>query len=419
MPASGASLSDWLARLEAVNSKEIVLGLERVTAILERLPPGRPGSVLHVAGTNGKGSSVAMLAAILRASGRSTGTYTSPHLHRYNERIVIDGEPASDAEIVAAFEAIEGVRGEVPLTYFEFGTLAAWRVFVERGVDVAILEIGLGGRLDAVNAIEPDGGLITSIGLDHQDWLGDTLDDIAAEKAGIMRQGLPTVFAAAERPTAIDAAAAETGAVLLAAGRDFDVQSRGDNWNWTGKRHTLAGLARPALPGDFQLANAGGVLALLEAAGFDEALDAGLVGKALAAVTVPGRMQPYNDANRWLFDVAHNPAAAQALAAHLRERPVRRVAVLGMLETKDVEGVVLPLAGVVEEWIAGTADSHRALPAAELARRVANALNRHCLVVDDRERIVDEARRVAGEGGEILVLGSFNIVGPVQESLGL
>ncbi len=281
--------------------------------------------------------------------------------------------------------------------------------------------IGLGGRLDAVNAIEPDAGLITSIGLDHQDWLGDTLDEITREKAGIMRRGKPTVFSAIERPAVIDDVAEATGAVLLAAGRDFAVEARNDRWNWNGSDVSLDGLLLPGLRGDFQLANAAGVLAVLEAAGFSDLLDRERVSLALANVSVRGRMQRFADSHRWLFDVAHNPAAAAALAATLAasDRPLKRVALVGMLDNKDVDGVVTPLDAHVDEWIAVTAEGARGLTAAELGRRIANATNRHCLCVEEIVPAVAEARRSAGTGGEILVLGSFHTVGPVQEVLGL
>ena len=188
-------LADWLARLETCSPAEIVLGLERVELLLERLDLELPAVVIHVGGTNGKGSSVAMLESLLRTTGMSVGSYTSPHILRYNERIRIDGADTSDTSIVSAFEQIEAVRDEVPLTYFEFGTLAALVIFANTRIDAAILEVGMGGRLDAVNAVEPDAGLITSIGLDHCEWLGDTLEDIGREKAGIMRHGKPIVSA--------------------------------------------------------------------------------------------------------------------------------------------------------------------------------------------------------------------------------
>ena len=418
------ALADWLAHLESQTRGGIVLGLERVAEVLDRLAPARAATVLHVAGTNGKGSSVAMLAALLEAAGLRTGVYTSPHLHRYNERIVIGGEEAGDDDIVAAFERVEAARGDVPLTYFEFGTLAALDLFGRYGVDAAVLEVGLGGRLDAVNAVDPDGGLITSIALDHQEWLGDTLEAIGSEKAGIMRSGRPTVFAALERPASIDAAALAVGAELLAAGRDFDwVAGTDGRFTYRGPASVLENIERPGLPGDFQLANAAGVLCLLETLGLGAALNGDRVSKALASVRVPGRMERH--AGRFILDVAHNPAAATALAGLIDDLPgdgadaPRRVAVIGVLDDKDVEGIVEPLLAVVDEWVAVSAASARAIPAAELARRVANAANAHCLIASSIEAALEEAEGRAGETGEVLVLGSFHTVGPARELLRL
>lgn len=416
---SADSLQDWLTRLESRARGGIVLGLDRVAEVLDRLAPARATTVLHVAGTNGKGSSVAMLDALLSRAGFRTGVYTSPHMHRYNERIVVDGQEADDDDIVAAFERIEAARGDVPLTYFEFGTLAALELFGRHDVDAAVLEVGLGGRLDAVNAVDPDGGLITSIALDHQAWLGDTREAIGREKAGIMRSGRPTVFAALDRPASIDAAALAVGAELLAAGRDFGwVAGTGDRFTYRGPAKVLEDLGRPGLPGDFQLANAAGVLCLLETLGLGADLTRDQVSEALAGVRVPGRME--RCAGRYVLDVAHNPAAATALAGLLDDPDApRRVAVLGVLDDKDVEGIVEPLLSVVGEWIAVRADSPRAIPAAELARRVANAANAHCLIADGMDDALGEAEARAGEGGEVLVIGSFHTVGPARERLRL
>jgi dihydrofolate synthase/folylpolyglutamate synthase len=414
------TLSEWLSRLELVSPGEIVMGLERTHEVLDRLDTWRPATVFHVGGTNGKGSSVAMLSALLSQSGCRTGAYTSPHLIRYNERIAIDGQPVSDGEIIRAFEHIEAARKDVPLTYFEFGTLAALLVFRARDVDVAVFEVGLGGRLDAVNAIDPDAALITSIALDHQDWLGDTREAIAREKAGIMRPGRPVVFADESRPRSIDDCARETGAVLLASGRDFTFEEGQDSWTWTGVRHRLVDLRKPALEGAVQLSNAAGVLTLLEAGGFEDVLDVHGVSKGLAAVELSGRMQTYVDSHRWRFDVAHNPAAAAALASTLRQlAPARRIAVVGILDDKDVEGIVNALAPEIDEWIAVAAASARAIPAPELARRIAGALNRHCQIAASVDEALEAARELAGKSGEILAVGSFATVGPVQAALGL
>ncbi|MDH3440816.1 MAG: Mur ligase family protein, partial [Gammaproteobacteria bacterium] len=215
------SLADWLPWLESLSPREIVLGLDRVQAVLQNLDIARPETVITVAGTNGKGSSIAMLEAILRQQGIRTGSFTSPHVHRYNERTRIDGQPASDEAIISALATVESARGDTPLTFFEFGTLATLVAFAAAGVDAWLLEVGMGGRLDAVNAIEPDGCLITNVALDHCAWLGDDVESIAAEKAGIMRAGKPVVFGSTSLPDAIVRIAAETGADLVLAGRDF------------------------------------------------------------------------------------------------------------------------------------------------------------------------------------------------------
>lgn len=417
MDMAGRPLPDWLTWLESLSPREIELGLDRVAGVLDRLSLELPPVVIHVAGTNGKGSSVAMLEALLRGTGRRVGCYTSPHVQVYNERIRIDGVNAADAQIVSAFERIEAVRGDVLLTYFEYGTLAALVLFAEACPDVAILEVGMGGRLDAVNAVEPTAGLITNIALDHCDWLGNDIETIAQEKAGIMRGGKPIVFGSKDMPAAIASSTETTGATLIAAGRDFDWAEDDDAWSWRGEQHELSGLAQPALPGAHQLANAAGVLALCEAAGFGEVLRADRVSRALGTVRLDGRMQRFAWDPRWLIDVAHNPAAAEALAATLKDDPAigRTIAVVGMLDDKDVDGIVTPLLGIVDEWIAVTADSPRAIPAGELGRRIANLANAACLVADSIGHGVDHAREIAAEIDRILVTGSFYLAGPVLQ----
>ena len=412
-------LDDWLARLETYSPTEIVLGLERVEALLARLELALPATVFLVGGTNGKGSSVAMLESLLRRTGASIGSYTSPHILRYNERIRIDGVDAEDDVIVRAFEQVEAARGDVPLTYFEFGTLAALTVFAAARTDIALLEVGMGGRLDAVNAVEPTASLITNVALDHCEWLGDDVEAIAAEKAGIMRPHKPVIFAARQRPVSIDTQANSTNAKLVAAGRDYDWSLQDDAWSWTGSNHRLAGLVRPALAGDIQVENAAGVLALLEAAGFEELLQAEAVNGALAALHLPGRMQVVERDGNFLVDVAHNPAAATELAHALRDLPGsgKTIGIIGMLDDKDVEGVIAQIGNVADRWIATTPDSPRALPAAELARRVANATNRGCLAADSVTEALQLGRELASVDDRILVTGSFFLVGPVLAAL--
>ncbi len=419
MNSVGLTLSDWLARLETLSPREIDLGLERVAAVLERLALKRPASVFHIAGTNGKGSSVVMLESLLRQTNACVGSYLSPHISRYNERIRVAGKEAEDAQIIAAFERIELARDEVPLTYFEYGTLAALVVFADAGVDTAILEVGMGGRLDAVNAIEPVAGLITNVTLDHCDWLGNDIDSIAVEKAGIMRKGKPIVYGSRTVPQPILEQAQAVGAQLLLSGRDYDWSSGPDSWSWQGSTHELSDLERPSLQGEHQIENAAAVLALIEAAGLVDLLDRRVVNKALTHLHLDARMQCIDADVRWLLDVAHNPAAAAALAATLGATPGagKTIAIIAMLDDKDVTGVVTALRDQVDHWIAVTADNPRAIRAGALARQIANATNTACLVAESLQQAIDHARALATPDDRVLVTGSFYIVGPVLEHL--
>ena len=411
MPGSAMQLDEWLARLETYSPQEIDLGLERVELLLQRLDLSLPKTVFHIAGTNGKGSSVALLEAILLTTGDRVGCYISPHLHHYNERIRLDGVEASDEEIITAFETVEAQRQDVPLTYFEFGTLAALVVFARHDVDIAILEVGMGGRLDAVNAVEPTASLITNVSLDHCDWLGDNVEDIAREKAGVMRADKPVVYAAPDMPDTITESANSKRARLLAAKRDYQWSIRDEQWSWQGENHTLQGLDKPRMSGDIQVQNAAGVLTLLEVSGFAELLDVETVNAALAKAILPGRAQVIAD--RFVLDVAHNPAAAAALAQTLRSMSPDRAAVtiLGMLDDKDVEGVVALLDPITEHWIAVAADSPRAIAADELARRLANATDRPCWIAETMSQAIERAVELAPEDGTILTTGSFYTVG--------
>ena len=406
MLPAGSSLPAWLAWLETLSPSEINLGLERVREVLDRLDLQLPAHILIIGGTNGKGSSVAMAGALLRAGGYRVGSYTSPHIVDYNERIAVGDRLASDDEIIRAFETIEAVRNSVPLTYFEYGTLAAFVVFAEACLDVWVLEVGMGGRLDATNVVDPSAALITNVALDHCAWLGEDVETIATEKAGIMRPGIPVVYGGTDVPQAILSHAEAVGARLLLRGRDY----------------TLDGIPQPGLPGAFQVGNAAAVVAMLRAAGLQAAVEEELVAQVLPEVRLTGRGQRFvRDGVEWLLDVAHNPAAAAQVATLLSAAPAdgNTIAVIGMLDDKDVEGVVAPLDERVDLWVAVTADSPRAIPAGELARRIANASNRPCLVETSLANALQAARREALEGGRILVAGSFYVVGPVLQSLGL
>lgn len=423
MLPAGSTLPEWLSWLETLSAKDIDLGLDRVQSVLKRLKPDLPADVFLVAGTNGKGSSVAIIDALLADAGYTVGAYTSPHILRYNERIAVDGVPVTDETIIAAFEHVEASRHGVPLTYFEYGTLAAMVVFAESKLDVWVLEIGLGGRLDACNAIEPTASLITNVSLDHCDWLGNDVETIALEKAGVMRTGLPTVFGSRDVPRSLLDQAEASGAELLRVGRDFDYEYGPDGeWTWTGREATIRSLPYPGLQGDFQVGNAAAVLALIEAAGLDKALDAQRLRRVLPVVTLTGRLQAVRTGGiDWLLDVAHNPAGAAVLAKTLAKQnvPGRTWAIAGVLDDKDVEGIAAVLNGAVDHWIAVTASSPRAVPADELARRIANACGRPCRIGESIDDAMDYARRNASEDDRILVTGSFYLVGPALRILEL
>lgn len=419
---SFTTLAEWLQWLETLSPREIVLGLERVQVVLERLAVKRPAMVIHVGGTNGKGSSVAMLEVLLQQDGMRTGCYTSPHIHRYNERIRIDGEPASDDAILHALQLVESTRGDVPLTFFEFGTLAAVVAFAEAGVDAWVLEVGLGGRLDAINAIDPDASLITNVSLDHCAWLGHDTESIATEKAGIMRASSAVIFGSQAVPDAIRNAAADVGADLHLANVDFsyarDSMHLGP-WSWQGKHSSLVGLQPLPLSGDVQLQNASAVLALIEALGMDHLLNSDLVNAAFAGLDLEGRFQVIVRNCTWIFDVAHNPAAAEALAKRLQQfQPTGQVtAIVGMLKDKDVPGVISPLRDFVERWATVTVNGARATLATKLAQQISELCVKPCLIADDIDTAMGFAHAGANKDDVVIVTGSFYLVGPALEWL--
>jgi dihydrofolate synthase/folylpolyglutamate synthase len=425
--ASGSStfrsLDEWLIWLETLSPSEIELGLDRVSQVLDRLRPSRPGRVIHIAGTNGKGSSAAMLESLFISNGDRVGTYTSPHVNRYNERIRVDGTPVSDGEIISSFERVEAARSGLRLTYFEFGTLAAILVFEAREVDTIILEVGMGGRLDAVNAIEPDAGIITNVSLDHCDWLGEDIESIAVEKAGILRSDKPFVFGSKTVPDSIRSRAEELGADLRLPGIDYDYTPELDSagtWAWSGRRHKLTSLAPPALAGAFQLKNAAPVLALLEAMHLDALLDRDLINSAFASLELAGRCQLIEADRNWLLDVAHNAEAAAVLSRHLANNAPagKTVAIIGMLADKDQTGIISPLETHVDVWVAVTASGGRAaLPAGELAASIARACDKPCLIADSLADALQYASDQTTDRDLILVTGSFYVVGPALKWL--
>ena len=411
------NLHDWLSWLEGLHPRKIDLSLERVAQVAGQLALGAPApTVITVAGTNGKGSSVTMLEAILSAQGYRVGAYTSPHLLRYNERVRIAGEEASDAMLCNAFERVDEARGETTLTYFEFGTLAALLLFRSAGLDAAVLEVGLGGRLDAVNIVDPDAALVTTVGVDHVDWLGPDRDSIAREKAGIFRAHSPAVYNDQDPPQSLLRRAAELGTSLSRLGIDYRYAPGTDGWSWQGRRWSFDALPMPALPGDFQLKNAAGVLAVLELIGGRLPVSAKSISRGLSRVKLEGRFQVLPGPVQRVLDVAHNPQAAHALASTLKAHPCggRTLAVFSILKDKDIAAVVQELAELVDAWhVAGLA-AERATP---LARLAAEVRARVAAPVLEHEAGIATAYRAAmaqaRPGDRVLVFGSFHTVADV------
>ncbi len=415
-PVPGSPLEAWLDHIGRQHPSAIDLGLDRPREVLGRLAPARPPVVITVGGTNGKGSTTAMLESILRAAGYRTGLYTSPHLVRYSERVRLDGEEADDAELVAGFEAVERARGATSLTYFEYGTLAAFEIFGRRGVEVAILEVGLGGRLDCVNLLDADCAIVVSVDLDHRDWLGDTREAIGFEKAHIYRAGRPAIYGERDVPRSVSAHAAAIGAPLQVIGRDFRFVRHEGQWDFEGRRGAKRALPMPALRGPWQLGNASAALAALDELADRLPVSIGEVKRGLTGVRLAGRLQVLPGRPSVVLDVAHNPHAARALADGLGGMGFARetIAVFAMLGDKDIDGVVEAMAGRVDRWHVATVASERAASAERLeqalaAKGLADRARRFATV----PLAYEAALREAGPDDRILVFGSFLTVADV------
>ncbi|MFW6092514.1 MAG: bifunctional folylpolyglutamate synthase/dihydrofolate synthase [Pseudomonadota bacterium] len=416
-----ASLVEWLRYVEGVHTAGIDLGLERIGAVARRLgfePPAyacAPRTVI-VAGTNGKGSTCIALEAVLAAHGLRVGTTLSPHVHRFNERVRVAGRTLDDRTLCDAFAAVEAARGSVPLTYFEFSALVALCCFRGAAVDVAILEVGLGGRLDAFNLVAADVAVVTSIGLDHQSWLGDDLEGIGREKAGVFRPGQRVVLGA-EVTDSVVAAASALGCRTTRLGRDFRVVTQGDTWAFRGREYRFENLPGGGLAAE-------NCALALEAAGHLMPLDGGGAAAALAGAGLPGRVETWYlgpERRLLLLDVAHNPAAARFLRRLLSVRhPGKRfVAVLGMLEDKDAEAVAAELASLADDWICVSTRGARGQSGRDLAVRVCGALGSRSRVCsagdagDGLERALSRCHR----GDAMLAFGSFDVVEQVRDLL--
>jgi len=409
-----ATLQDWLDWQETLHPSAIDLGLERVRRVADCLQCRNPAQlVISVAGTNGKGSSVAMLEAILSRAGYRVGCYTSPHLLRYNERLRLCGEDVTDQALCEAFARIDRDRGEVSLTYFEFGTLAALDIMSRATLDVALLEVGLGGRLDAVNIVDADAALITSIAIDHTEWLGADRESIAREKAGIMRAECPVVCGDSDPPYSLRAEADRVGAIMRVLGQDFSIGETAGGWHWQGGHTRYHDLPRPALPGAHQLANAGAVLMLLEMLEERLPVTEKSVRAGLKWVQLAGRVQRLTGRVEQVLDVSHNAQAALALMDALRNLPLagNTYAVLGMMRDKDIESFVRVLDPQVSCWYPVGLAVERASPVERLAAKVVSIAGEArvsaCKTIGGAVELLKDR---AEPGDRVLVCGSFYTV---------
>lgn len=422
------TLTDWLALLETMHPKAIDMGLDRVRQVKDRLDIYFDCPVIIVGGTNGKGSTCAMLESILLQAGYRVGLYTSPHLLDFNERARINGEPASDAALIEQFAAVESKRGEVSLTYFEFTTLAILKLFAQAKLDAVILEVGLGGRLDAVNVIDADVAIVTSVDIDHTEYLGETREEIGFEKAGIFRSGKAAICGDPVPPKSLIEHAQAIGADLWLFGRDFNYSGDKQQWNFGGRGQRRNSLGYPSLRGANQLLNASAALAALEVLRHRLPVGAQEVRNGLVLVELPGRFQVLPGRPSVILDVAHNPHAAATLAQNLNNMGFHpyTYAVFGAMQDKDIAGVVAHLKDIVDHWCLTDLPLPRAASAEQLKQKLLDAgiapratagAERTIETFKSPRDAFANARSRAGENDRIAVFGSFLTVAGVMEAI--
>jgi dihydrofolate synthase/folylpolyglutamate synthase len=413
------SLDAWLEYIEALHSKDIELGLQRVSAVAQRLALSSQFPIITVAGTNGKGSTCAMLAQIYQAAGYRVACYSSPHLISYQERIRINQQMISAADACAAFAAVEQARLDTPLTYFEFGTLAAMWHFQQQQVDVAVLEIGMGGRLDAVNIFEPDCSIVTSIDLDHMEYLGDTREAIGREKAGIFRAHKPAICADHQPPQSLLNYAAELSSELYLIDHQFSYQTQGQHWHFSSVLGRFDDLPMPSLKGQFQLDNASAVLMALQVMQTSLPIQPQVIQQSLPNILLAGRFQVLRERPQVIVDVAHNPHAAKALASNLQETAVtgKTIAVMAMLADKDIAQVVAILRPYMDSWHIAALQHARAATQQELLQALQAA---QIEAIQPHQNIAiafQQAYKQAAENDRIIVFGSFFTVAAIMRIL--
>lgn len=420
------TLADWLARLETMHPKAIDMGLDRVRQVKDAMAIQFACPVIIVGGTNGKGSTCAMLESILLRAGYRVGLYTSPHLLHFNERMRINGQSVGDAELIAAFDKLDAVRADVSLSYFEFTTLAAMQLFADTKLDAVIFEVGLGGRLDAVNVLDADVSIVTSVDIDHTEYLGDTREKIGFEKAGIFRPGKTAICGDPVPPASLVEHAEKIGADLWLFNRDFNYSGDKQQWNFSGRGHRRNSLGYPSLRGANQLLNASSVLAALEALRLRLPVGAQEVRTGLAVVDLPGRFQVLPGRPVIILDVAHNPHAAATLAQNLDNMSFHpyTYAVFGAMQDKDIDGVIAHLKGRIDHWCVTDLPLPRAATATGIKEKLLHAYGEEPIATDTERSIQTftspaeafaNALSRAGENDRIAVFGSFLTVAGVME----
>ncbi|NOR52401.1 MAG: bifunctional tetrahydrofolate synthase/dihydrofolate synthase [Gammaproteobacteria bacterium] len=414
-----STLAEWLQWQEKLHPKSIDLGLERSRKTLNQLKLNTPKHLtITVAGTNGKGSTIAILESILLAAGYSVGSYTSPHLLHYNERIKINGTAVNDEAICHAFDEIDQARGEISLTYFEFGTLAAFSIFQQERVDIALLEVGLGGRLDTVNLLNPDLAIITAIDIDHTAWLGPDRESIGKEKAGIMRKGIPVICSDPHPPASLIESAEKIGASLELLGRDYDYKVADDgSWALQHPMQNIDSLPGPNLMGEAQYQNCAGAIAALLSLGNKIQISSAIVAKGLQKQTLPGRFQRIGDSPLVILDVAHNPQSARHLANNLHNLPCggKRYAVVAMLSDKDQQEILMALSGLFDHWMAAGLDVDRGDSGDSIVTIIKSELSESVNQFDSVAEAYQSAMDLAASGDQIIVFGSFFTVSDILE----
>nr|WP_318384077.1 bifunctional tetrahydrofolate synthase/dihydrofolate synthase [uncultured Enterobacter sp.] len=409
IPQATSPLATWLSYLENLHSKTIDMGLERVSRVAAALDVVKPAPfVFTVAGTNGKGTTCRTLESVLLSAGFRVGVYSSPHLVRYTERVRVQGGELTEADHTRSFAAIEAARGETSLTYFEYGTLSALWLFKQANLDVVILEVGLGGRLDATNIVDADVSVVTSIALDHTDWLGPDRESIGREKAGVFRAGKPAVVGEPDMPHSIADVADEKGARLLRRDRDWHYAVSDNGWHFRDAQGELNDLPLPLVPQP----NAATALAALRASGL--AVDEQAIRDGIASAILPGRFQTVSESPRLILDVAHNPHAAAYLAGRLGSLPKtgRVLAVVGMLHDKDIAGTLACLESRVDSWYCAPLEGPRGASAEQLLAHLKNGR-----AWDNVEQAWRAAMADAKPEDTVLVCGSFHTVAHVMEAM--